>query len=90
MLRCTILGHRFRFSSAGHAMRWTCQRSCGAGGSKRYRAPAEAHRYMVAFDREDLGRRAPLVAGLRFRLARALLKQRGQRSRSDFRSRARA
>jgi hypothetical protein len=82
MLRCTILGHRFRFWSAGNTMRWTCQRGCGAGGSKRYRTPAEAHRYMVVFDREDrqdLGLRAPLVAGLPLRLARALLKQPGQR-----------
>jgi hypothetical protein len=58
-------------------MRWTCQRGCGAGGSKRYRTPAEAHRYTMAFDREDrqdLGRRAPLVAGLPLRLARALRK----------------
>jgi hypothetical protein len=79
MLRCTILGHRFRFWSAGHTMRWTCQRGCGAGGSKRYPTPAQAHRYTVAFDREDrqdLGRRAPLVAGLPLRLARTLVKQR--------------
>jgi hypothetical protein len=55
-------------------MRWTCQRGCGAGGSKRYPSAAAAARYAVAFDhedREDLGRRAPLVAGLPLRLARA-------------------
>ena len=73
--RCRILGHRFRFSSAGDTMRWTCQRGCGAGGSKRYPSAAAAARYAAAFDREDredLGRRAPLVAGLPLRLARAL------------------
>jgi hypothetical protein len=77
MLGCAILGHRFRFSSTGPTMRWTCQRGCGAGGSKRYRTAAEAARYARALDREDrddLGRRAPLVAGLPLRLARALRK----------------
>jgi hypothetical protein len=79
MLRCTILGHRFRFTSAGRTMRWSCQRDCGSGGSKGYRTAAEAHRYALALDREDrqdIGRRAPLVAGLPLRLARALSKRR--------------
>jgi hypothetical protein len=75
VLRCRLLGHRFRFSSAGETMRWTCQRGCGAGGSKRYASAADARRYAAAFDREDredLGRRAPLVAGLPIRIWRAV------------------
>ena len=45
-------------------MRWTCERGCGAGGSKEYASAEEAARYAAAFDREDrseLGRRAPLL-----------------------------
>jgi hypothetical protein len=45
-------------------MRWECQRGCGAGGSKTYPSSAAAHHYASAFDREDrdqLGRRAPLL-----------------------------
>ncbi|HEX2409786.1 MAG TPA: hypothetical protein VHJ39_01360 [Solirubrobacteraceae bacterium] len=63
MVRCRLLGHRFRFSSDGPTMRWTCERDCGAGGEKRYPSAADAARYARAFDREDrkdLGRRAPL------------------------------
>jgi hypothetical protein len=63
MLSCRLLGHRFRFSSEGATMRWTCERGCGAGGEKRYRTAAEAARFAAAFDREDrhdLGRRAPI------------------------------
>jgi hypothetical protein len=80
VLRCRLLGHRFRFASAGDTMSWTCQRGCGAGGAKRYRTASDAGRYASAFDRddrEDLGRRAPLVAGLPLRLARAM---RGRRT----------
>jgi hypothetical protein len=75
MIGCAIFGHRFRFSATGSTMRWTCRRGCGAEGSKRYATAADATRYAVALDREDredLGRRAPLVAGLPLRLARAL------------------
>jgi hypothetical protein len=75
VLRCRFLGHRFRFSSEGATMRWTCQRGCGAGGSKRYPSADDAHRYAAAFDREDradLGRRAPLVAGFPLRIWRAV------------------
>ena len=56
-------------------MRWECQRGCGASGSKRYPAAEHAERYARAFDREDredLGRRAPLVGLLPLRIARAL------------------
>jgi hypothetical protein len=60
-------------------MRWTCQRGCGAGGTKRYPTAADARRYAAAFDREDrddLGRRAPLVAGLPLRIWRAVRRPR--------------
>jgi hypothetical protein len=49
--------------------------TCGAAGAKAYATAGEARRYATAFDREDrqdIGRRAPLVAGLPLRLARAL------------------
>ncbi len=61
-------------------MRWQCQRGCDAGGSKTYATEAEAQRYATALDREDrqdLGRHAPLIAGLPLRLARALRQWRG-------------
>jgi hypothetical protein len=75
MLRCRLAGHRFRFTSEGATMRWDCQRGCGTGGSKEYGSAADAARYAAAFDREDrqdLGRRAPLVAGLPLRIGRAI------------------
>jgi hypothetical protein len=56
-------------------MRWDCARGCGAGGSKRYPTAQEAKRYATAFDREDrddLGRRAPLVGLFPLRIYRAL------------------
>jgi hypothetical protein len=56
-------------------MRWSCQR-CRAGGTKRYSTATEARRYVTAFDREDrhdLGRPAPLVAGVPLRLGRAAI-----------------
>jgi hypothetical protein len=74
MLRCKTLGHRFRFTSEGETMRWDCARGCGAGGSKRYATAVDAARYARAFDREDredLGRRAPLVGLFPLRLLRA-------------------
>jgi hypothetical protein len=62
-LSCRLLGHRFRFTSEGETMRWTCERvGCGAGGSKRYPSAGDAARYASALDVEDrheLGRRAP-------------------------------
>ena len=71
---CTVFGHRHRFTADGATMRWSCAR-CGAdGGSKEYASAEEATRYARAFDREDredLGRRAPLIAGLPLRLWRA-------------------
>jgi hypothetical protein len=41
-LRCRVLGHRYRFTSGGNEMRWSCQRGCGAGGVKRYPTAADA------------------------------------------------
>jgi hypothetical protein len=72
---CTVLGHRFRFTSEGNVMRWECTRGCGAGGSKSYPTADDAARYARAFDREDredLGRRAPLIGLFPLRLYRAL------------------
>jgi hypothetical protein len=79
MLRCRLLGHRFRFTSDGPTMRWQCQRGCSVGGEKRYPTAADAQRYAAALDREDredLGLHAPLIAGLPLRLARALRRRR--------------
>jgi hypothetical protein len=75
MVRCRLLGHRFRFSSEGDTMRWSCQRECGAGGAKRYPTSEDAARYAASFDREDRedrGRRAPMFGLLPLRIARAL------------------
>ena len=76
--RCKLLGHRFRFSAEGETMRWACER-CGAGGEKAYTTAAEAARYARALDREDrddVGRRAPLVALFPLRGFRRLRKRR--------------
>jgi hypothetical protein len=80
MLRCRLLGHRFRFSADGSTMRWECERGCGAGGEKRYATPADAARYARGLDREDrvdLGRRAP-VGLLPLRLFRAARRRGGR------------
>jgi hypothetical protein len=78
VLRCRLLGHRYRFTSDEETMRWRCARGCGAGGAKRYDTPQEARRYAAAFDREDrdaVGRRAPI--GLTpLRLLRVLRRRR--------------
>ena len=74
-LACRVLGHRHRFRADGATMTWACGRCGAAGGAKEYGSPEEAARYAAASDREDredLGRRAPLVAGLPLRLVRAL------------------
>lgn len=60
-------------------MRWECARGCGVGGSKSYPSAEDAERYARAFDREDrddLGRRAPLIGLLPLRIARALRQRR--------------
>jgi len=72
---CRLLGHRFRFETDGATMRWHCGRDCGAGGAKAYATEHDAERYARAFDRrdrEDLGRRAPLVGLLPLRLLRTV------------------
>jgi hypothetical protein len=77
---CRILGHRYRFTAEGVVMRWSCERGCGAGGAKAYPTAAEAKRYARAFDREDredVGRRTPLLAGLPLRLWWWLRRARG-------------
>jgi len=75
MLACRLLGHRYRFAAEGRTMRWDCARGCGAAGAKQYPSADHAARYAAAFDREDredLGRRAPLIGLLPLRLWRAL------------------
>ena len=75
MLRCCVFGHRYRFSASGTEMRWACGRCGHAGGVKEYATPEDAGRFAAAFDREDrqdLGRRAPLIGLLPLRLARML------------------
>jgi hypothetical protein len=72
---CALLGHRYRFAATGELMTWTCARCAHEGGRKRYPDAVAAARYAAAFDREDrddLGRRAPLVGLLPLRIARAL------------------
>jgi hypothetical protein len=71
MLRCRLIGHRFRFSSDGDTLLWQCRRGCGASGTKRYATPADASLFARAFDREDrqdFGRRAPFFALFPLRL----------------------
>jgi hypothetical protein len=77
MLRCRLLGHRFRFVADGRVMRWDCGRCGTQGGSKTYPSPDHAARYAAALDaedRSDLGRRAPLIGLLPLRLWRMLRK----------------
>src|SRR3954454_864869 len=73
-VRCSLVGHRYRFVAEGATMLWSCER-CGLfGGTKAYPTPEDAARYAEAFDHEDradLGRRAPLVGLFPLRLWRA-------------------
>ena len=74
MLACRVYGHRHRFRADGATMTWACERCGEAGGAKTYATADEAARYATAFDREDreeLGKRAPLVGLLPLRLWRA-------------------
>lgn len=78
VLRCRLTGHRYRFAAEGATMRWRCGRCGAAGGEKRYASAEEAARYARAFDREDrddLGRRAPLVALFPLRVARRMMRR---------------
>jgi hypothetical protein len=75
MPACRILGHRLRFAADGATMRWHCARGCGLEGAKVYATPADAARYARAFDREDrdeVGRRAPLLGMFPLRMWRRL------------------
>ena len=79
---CSILGHRYRFVADGRTMTWSCERCGHEGGAKEYPTAEDAARYAAAFDREDradLGRRAPLVAGLPLRAIRLLRNRRARR-----------
>jgi len=81
VLACRVFGHRYRFGADGPTMRWQSQRGCGAGGVKTYPTPDAARRYAEALDREDrddLGRRAPLIGLLPLRLWRAIRRPRDQ------------
>ena len=63
VLRCQLLGHRYRFAGDGATMSWHCERGCGAQGSKQYPTAEDARRYAAAFDlddRQSLGQRAPV------------------------------
>ena len=75
MLRCRVFGHGYRFAATGTQMRWACGRCGHEGGVKQYSTAEDADRFAAAFDREDrqdLGRRAPLIGLLPLRLARML------------------
>lgn len=74
MIACRVLGHRYRFRAETSTMTWACVRCGKIGGEKTYASIEEARRYAAAFDREDredMGRRAPLVGLLPLRLWRA-------------------
>jgi hypothetical protein len=78
MLRCRLLGHRFRFTTEEEIMRWDCERGCGAGGAKRYPDAAQAALYARGLDRrdrDDVGRRSP-IGLLPLRLLRAARRHR--------------
>ena len=62
-------------------MRWSCDRECGFAGAKQYDSPAAARRYARAFDREDrdqIGRRAPVLGMFPLRLWNALARRRSR------------
>jgi hypothetical protein len=74
MLACRVFGHRYRFRADARTMIWACVRCGNVGGEKTYASVEEAQQYTAAFDREDredMGRRAPLVGLLPLRLWRA-------------------
>lgn len=80
-VRCRPIAHRLRFWSDGGTMRRKCRCGCGAGGSQRYAPEQDAARYTRAFDREerdDFGKRTPLLGLVPLRLARALSRRRRQ------------
>jgi phage/plasmid primase-like uncharacterized protein len=82
VIACRVLGHRHRFRADGPTMTWACERCGEGGGEKTYATADEAALYARAFDREDredLGRRAPLIAGIGPRIVRLLRQRRAQR-----------
>jgi hypothetical protein len=75
VLRCSVFGHRYRFSADDRTMRWACERCGTAGGEKEYGSAEEAARFASAFDREDrdeIGRRAPFLGMFPLRIWRRL------------------
>jgi len=75
VFRCTVFGHRYRFSSEGRTMRWVCEWCGASGGEKEYDSAEEAARFASAFDREDrdeIGRRAPFLGMFPLRIWRKL------------------
>ena len=82
VLVCRFAGHRYRFRTEGATMLWSCARCGMAGGEKRYPSASEAKRYAASFnreDRDDLGRRAPLIGLFPLRLWRVWRDRRGER-----------
>lgn len=81
MIRCRVLGHRYRFTAEGRTMSWRCDRGCGAGGSKQYPSTELARRYAAGLDRPDtaaLGKRAPLIGLLPLRIGRLIRRLAGR------------
>ena len=73
MTTCRILGHDPVFRTDGPTLLWECRRGCGFNGAKTYDSAAAAMRYAAAFnrrDKDDLGKRAPLIGLLPLRLWR--------------------
>lgn len=81
MFACGLFGHRYRFHARGTTMTWSCERCGSPGGVKDYPTEDEASKYAAAFnreDREDLGRRAPLVGLLPLRVTHLVRRLRGR------------
>lgn len=75
MLRCRLLGHRYRFRAEERVMVWVCQRGCGSSGRKAYASAEQAARYARVLDHDDrneVGRRAPLLGLFPLRIIHAL------------------
>ena len=75
MTRCGLIGHRMRFWAEGSTVRWGYERGSGEEGSKAFGSSRDANRYARAFDcedRDDVGRRAPLMGMLPLRTWRRL------------------
>lgn len=69
-------------------MTWTCERACGAAGTKAYASPAAARRFAAAFDREDRdkpGRGPPLIGLLPLRAWQTIRRRRGSGQRTGRR-----